>query len=118
MNDLHKQVVASLEAALGRVVSNLTDFTEGKIVRFEDTLVTNLQDLVEALPRLNIGGDRAVDQTIVRSRSLLTGLHAALQSNTLRDKKTEAGPEVRKKIATEAKDILSKLKAGAVSAKV
>jgi hypothetical protein len=118
LNDLHKQVVGALEGALSRVVNNLTEFSEGKIKRFEDTLVTNLAELVEALPRLNIAGDRAVDQTITRSRQLLTGLHAALQANTLRDKKTEAGPEVRKKIATEAKDILSKLKAGAVSAKV
>lgn len=118
LNDLHKQVVGALEGALSRVVNNLTDFTDGKIVRFEDTLVTNLADLVEALPRLNIAGDRAVDQTITRSRQLLTGLHAALQANTLRDKKTEVGPKVRKEIATEAKDILSKLKAGAVSAKV
>lgn len=118
LNDLHKQVVGALEAALSRVVNNLTDFSEGKIARFEDTLVTNLAELVEALPRLNIANDRAVDQTITRSRSLLTGLHAALQSQTLRDKKTEAGPKVRKEIAKEAGDILAKLKAGAVSAKV
>jgi hypothetical protein len=118
LNDLHKQVVSALEGALGRVVNNLTEFSEGKIKRFEDTLVTNLQDLVEALPQLNIAGDRAVDQTITRSRTLLTGLHAALQANTLRDKKSEAGDKVRKEIAKEAGDILSKLKAGAVSAKV
>lgn len=118
LNDLHKQVVSALDAALSRVVSNLTDFSEGKIVRFEDSLVTNLAELVEALPRLNIAGDRAVDQTIARSRGLLTGLQKALSEQTLRDKKTEKGNEVRKEIAKEAGDILSKLKAGAVSAKV
>ena len=116
--DLHKQVVSSLEAALSRVVNNLTDFSEGKIARFEDTLVTNLAELVEALPRLNINADRAVDQTITRSRGLLTGLQKALTEQTLRDKKTDEGSKVRKEIATEAKDILSKLKSGAVSAKV
>lgn len=116
--DLHKQVVGALDASLSRVVNNLTDFSEGKIARFEDSLVTNLAELVEALPRLNIAGDRAVDQTIARSRGLLTGLQKALTEQTLRDKKSEAGPKVRKEIATEAKDILSKLKAGAVSAKV
>jgi hypothetical protein len=114
ITDLHKQVVAALEAALSRVVNNLTEFSDGKIKRFEDTLVTNLADLVEALPRLNINGDRAVDQTIARSRTLLDGLNKALVNQTLRDKK-EAGGEVRKELATEAKDILSKLKAGAVS---
>jgi hypothetical protein len=116
--DLHKQVVGALDAALSRVVNNLTDFSEGRIARFEDSLVTNLAELVEALPRLNVAGDRAVDQTIARSRGLLTGLQKALSEQTLRDKKSEAGPKVRKEIATEAKDILSKLKAGAVSAKV
>jgi hypothetical protein len=117
INNLHKQVVASLEAALGRVVSNLTEFSDGKIKRFEDSLITNLAELVECLPRLNVSNDRAVEHTIIRSRGLLDGLHKALAENTLRDKE-EAGPEVRKKIATEASDILSKLKSGAVSAKV
>lgn len=118
ISDLHKQVVGSLEAALGRVVSNLTEFSDGKITRFEDSLVTNLESLVEALPSLNVTGDRAVDQTIARSRTLVAGLQKALQEQTLRDKKSEAGPAVRKEIAKEAGDILSKLKAGAVKAKV
>jgi hypothetical protein len=118
VTELHQQVVGSLEAALNRVVTNLTDFTAGKITRFEDSLVTNLESLVEALPTLNVTQDRAVDQTIVRSRTLVAGLQKALQEQTLRDKKSEAGPAVRKQIAKEAGDILSKLKAGAVKAAV
>jgi len=62
--------------------------------------------------------DRAVDQTIARSRNLVAGLQKALQEQTLRDKKSEAGPAVRKQIAKEAGDILSKLKSGAVKAAV
>jgi hypothetical protein len=118
VTELHQQVVGSLEAALNRVVTNLTDFTAGKITRFEDSLVTNLESLVEALPTLNVTQDRAVDQTIVRSRTLVAGLQKALQEQTLRDKKSDAGPAVRKQIAKEAGDILSKLKAGAVKAAV
>ena len=114
LTDLHRQVVSALDAALSRVVNNLTDFSDGKIARFEDTLVTNLAELVEALPQLNINGDRAVDQTIQRSRTLLDGLQKAAAEKTLRDK-NDAGKEVRKQIAKEAGDILSKLKAGAVS---
>lgn len=114
LTDLHRQVVSALDAALSRVVNNLTDFSEGKIARFEDTLVTNLAELVEALPQLNISGDRAVDQTIQRSRTLLDGLQKATSEKTLRDK-NDTGKEVRKAIAKEAGDILSKLKAGAVS---
>ena len=114
VGELHKQVVGALESALSRVVTNLTEFTDGKITRFEDSLVTNLEELVEALPTLNVTQDRAVDQTIIRSRTLVSGLHKALAEQTLRDKKSEAGPAVRKEIAKEAGDILSKLKAGAV----
>ena len=114
VTELHQQVVGALESALSRVVTNLTQFTEGKITRFEDSLVTNLEELVEALPSLNVTQDRAVDQTIIRSRTLISGLHKAIAEQTLRDKKSEAGPAVRKEIAKEAGDILSKLKAGAV----
>lgn len=114
VTELHQQVVGSLEKALARVVSNLTEFSEGKIARFEDTLVTNLEELVEALPNLNVSGDRAVDAAILRSRNLVAGLHKAQSEQTLRDKKSEAGPAVRKEIAKEAGDILSKLKSGAV----
>ena len=118
VTELHQQVVGALDAALNRVVTNLTDFTEGKITRFEDSLVTNLESLIEALPSLNVTQDRAVDQTIARSRNLVAGLQKALQEQTLRDKKSEAGPAVRKQIAKEAGDILSKLKSGAVKAAV
>ena len=118
VTELHQQVVGALDAALNRVVTNLTDFTEGKITRFEDSLVTNLESLIEALPSLNVTQDRAVDATITRSRTLVAGLQKALQEQTLRDKKSEAGPKVRKEIAKEAGDILSKLKAGAVKAAV
>lgn len=118
VTELHQQVVGSLEAALNRVVTNLTDYTAGKITRFEDSLVTNLESLIEALPTLNVTQDRAVDATITRSRTLVAGLQKALQEQTLRDKKSEAGPAVRKQIAKEAGDILSKLKSGAVKAEV
>jgi hypothetical protein len=118
VTELHQQVVEALEKSLARVVSNLSEFTEGKIARFEDTLVTNLEELVEALPSLNVSGDRAVDAAIIRSRNLVAGLHKAQMENTLRDKKSEAGPAVRKEIAKEAGDILSKLKSGAVKASI
>jgi hypothetical protein len=117
ITELHQTVVTSLESALARVVSNLSDFSEGKIARFEDTLVTNLEELVEALPQLNVTGDRTISSAIVRSRDLLSSLHKAAESKTLRAKEDE-GKEARKVIATEAKDILSKLKSGAVKAKI
>lgn len=118
VTELHKTVVSSLESALARVASSLTDFSEGKIARFEDTLVTNLEELVEALPTLNVTDDRTVSAAITRSRDLVQGLHEALQNKSLRDKKSDAGKETRKEIAKQAGDILTKLKSGAVKAKI
>ena len=118
VDELHKTVVSSLETALARVVSNLTDFSSGKIARFEDTMITGLEELVEALPALNVNQDRTVSATIARSRDLISGLHKAAEGKLLRDKKSDTGTEVRKEIAKQAGDILSKLKAGAVKAAV
>jgi len=118
VKDLHKTVVERLEAALSRVVSSLTEFNSGKIARFEDTMVTNLEELVEALPALNVNNDRTITAAVTRARDLVAGLVKAAQSNVLRDKKTDKGTEVRSEIAKQAGDILSKLKAGAVKAQV
>ena len=117
VGELHKTVVSSLEGALQRVVTSLTDFSSGKIKRFEETLVTNLAELVEALPALNVNNDRVVDAAILRSRDLVHGLTSALGDKVLRDKR-QAGDEVRKDIVKQAGDILSKLQAGAVRAAV
>jgi len=118
INELHKTVFEKLEAALSRVVENLTDFSSGKIKRFEDTMVTNLEELVEALPTLNVSNDRTIAAAVVRARDLVSGLHKAAESNALRDKKSDVGEETRKEIAKQAGDILSKLKSGAVKASV
>ena len=118
VQDLHKQVVEKLEAALSRVVTSLTEFNSGKIARFEDTMVTNLEELVEALPSLNVNNDRSISAAVTRARDLVSGLVRAAADKTLRDKKSDAGTEVRTEIAKQAGDILSKLKAGAVKAQV
>ena len=115
---MHKQVVEKLEAALSRVVTSLTEFNSGKIARFEDTMVTNLEELVEALPSLNVNNDRSISAAVTRARDLVSGLVRAAADKTLRDKKSDAGTEVRTEIAKQAGDILSKLKAGAVKAQV
>lgn len=118
ITELHKTLFEKLESALARVVDSLTDFSAGKVNRFEDTMITNLESLIEALPTLNVNGDRTLNAAISRSRDLVAGLHKATHDKVLRDKKSDAGSEARSTIAKQAGDILSKLKAGAVTAKV
>jgi len=117
LGEINAAVVKEIEKALGRVVESLSKFTSGEICRFENTLVTDLEAMVENLPALNVTGDRGIEAAVTRSRELLSGLTKALEEKTLRDK-NEKGAEVRTEIVKAAGSILDKLKAGAVKATI
>ena len=117
LGEINKAVVGEIEKSLGRVVDGLSKFTSGESCRFENTLITDLEAMVENLPALNVTGDRGVEAAVTRSRELLSGLHKALEEKTLRDK-NEKGVEVRTEIVKTAGSILDKLKAGAVKATI
>jgi hypothetical protein len=114
---VHRACVDGIAAALRRVTDSLPAFSAGQIVRFEDTLITGLEELTEALPALNFGKDPAIDRSLVQIRTLVSKLARANQDRTLRAK-DDRGSEVRKTLATEAGGILAALKSGAVSNRV
>lgn len=117
VQEIHTEVVGGITKALSALAEKLTKFNDGEIVRFEDGIFAELDAIVENLPALNVTGDRAVNTALAQSRELLAKVRAAAEAKTLRDK-NEPGKEVRKDIAKGATDILSKLEAGAVKAKV
>lgn len=74
----------------------------GKVVgAFRDTLVENLIELVDLLPRLNLTNDKALEDMVMRVRQSLT----VTDANTLRE-----SPVVRKKTAKAAQEILDLMK--------
>lgn len=80
---------------------------EGKVEgAFRDTLVANIRDLAELLPRLNVTGDAQLDATAQRLRAEL----CAASAQDLRDSEP-----LRAKVATEAERILAELQANMAS---
>lgn len=73
---------------------------------FRDTLVANVRDLADLLPRLNVTGDAQLDATAVRLRAEL----CAVEAQDLRDSEP-----LRAKVATEAERILAELQANMAS---
>jgi hypothetical protein len=61
---------------LREVVSHMVDRLNEPESRFHSTLVTNVFDLVELLPRLNVNGDRELDRFAEQARQRLCGFTA------------------------------------------
>jgi hypothetical protein len=124
VQEVQKSCVDGIESALKRVVDTLPAFSEGKVKRFEDTLITGLAELAEALPALNLTKDPAIDRTLGHINTLVARLTTANTTRVPRGKssllrgKNKTGEETRKEIAKQAGGILAALKAGAVSSKV
>jgi hypothetical protein len=117
IQEVQKACIAGIESALQRVTESLPAFSDGKIKRFEDTLITGLSELCESLPALNFTHDPTIDRTLGNVNALVSRLTEANQAKVLRAKDTK-GTEVRKDIAKQAGGILAALKSGAVSNKI
>jgi hypothetical protein len=115
--EVQKACVQGIEDALRRVAEDLPKFSDGKIKRFEDTLITGLSELCESLPALNFTHDPTIDRTLGNVNALVAQLNLANQAKVLRAKDTK-GTEVRGNLAKQAGGILAALKSGAVSNKI
>ena len=97
---------ARLAAVVSKMVERLNAYAvtaEGKVQNsFRDSLVTNIEDLLEVVPALNITGDPAIDAFAAKIKAQLTA-HSA---EVLRDDE-----KVRKTVAAQAEDILAKMQA-------
>jgi hypothetical protein len=67
---------------------------------FRDTLITNLQDLVDLIPKMNIAGDPAIDELAAEAKLKL----CQWDPQELRE-----DPEARKDVDQAAKDILGNM---------
>lgn len=112
--ELHKECLAGMERVVRRVAETLPAFSDGKISRFEDTLITGLVELCEALPALNVTKDTNIDRILGRIQALGATLAHAEQAKILRSK-DDTGKKARKELATTASGILDALKKGHVT---
>jgi hypothetical protein len=68
---------------------------------FRDTLITNLEDLCDLIPKMNIAGDPKINEMAARAKAGLTKWEPALLREV---------PTLRREVADEAKDILDNMK--------
>src|SRR5216684_998322 len=98
-----KDIWTRLSSVVAKMSERLNAYTEtenGVVGTFRDTLVTNIVELLDVVPLLNITSDPAIDQFCKRIRRELT----AHSPEELRDSEI-----VRKDTARRADDILSQM---------
>jgi len=93
MNDLWNR--------LYRVVNHMAERLADPENKFKNSLVDNIVDLCDLLPRLNITSDPKLEKALLEVRQKLT----AYDSQTLRDSN-----DIRSQTALEAQKILDKMK--------
>lgn len=92
-----EHIVVSLIETVGKIHERLS----GADNTFRDTLITNLEDLVNLVPKLNIAGDPDINKLAKKAKVALT----KHDPQTLRD-----DTKTREAVAKEAKDILKQAK--------
>lgn len=91
-----QQAFERLFTVVQKFGTTLENYSDGTVKKFNDTLVGNISELVEAMPALNIVGDPKLDQLVARARELTT--YAAI------DLRKE--PEVRKAAIKDAQELV------------
>lgn len=99
-DSVEKRIQAAMDTAyerlftvVSKMATTLEQFGNGEVKRFNDTLVGNIAELVEAMPALNVTGDPKLDSLASKARELANYAAADLRKD----------PEVRKAAITEAK---------------
>ena len=105
---LEQQVINSTEAAMNdlwkrlfKVVEHMSERLSDPDNKFKNTLVDNIDDLCDLLPKLNITDDSELNEAVNEIRAKLT----INDSQTLRDNNV-----IRNKTAIEAQKILNKMR--------
>jgi hypothetical protein len=97
-----KESVNDLWGRLHKAIGHVVERLKGSDKIFRDSLVANIKELTDVLPRLNITGDAALARTIEEARAAL----ADLDPQELRENEAE-----RKVAADKADDILKRMAA-------
>jgi hypothetical protein len=108
INDMvEKRVEERLQQGMGKVwervakvLANMLERLSNPDSRIYDTLITNIEELCDTLPHLNVANDPHLEEIRQEMLNKLT----KISSDTLRD-----NPTVRKSTAKEAHDILTKM---------
>lgn len=101
MGDVWNRIRETVGKMSDRLGSYAVDPATGKVSNpFRDSLVSNVTDLCDLLPKLNLTGDPAIDAMIAEMRVKLTSAHP----DALR-----ASDKLRDKVKADADAILSKL---------
>lgn len=106
-NSVEARVKAAMDVAyeklyevVAKMASTLTAYSDGSIKKFNDTLVGNIAELVEAMPALNITGDAKLASLAAQAQELAQYAAMDLRKN----------PEVRKAAITEANALAAQFK--------
>jgi len=99
LNDAHKR----LTGAIKDIAEKLPAWLSGQQKSFKDTLITNLEDIIELMPALNINNDPNLTFLASMAKRKL----ACYDPKLLREDKAEA-----QKVAQEAKNILARMNLG------
>lgn len=98
INDRITQSTQHIWKKMQTAVQHMVEKLSEKEAIFRDSLVENIQELIEILPRLNFTQDTAIENTIDDMKALLVDPEILRKNNSIRNQK-----------ANEAKAILNKI---------
>ncbi|MCY4442063.1 MAG: hypothetical protein OXE53_17890, partial [Deltaproteobacteria bacterium] len=84
-----------------RVSERLTEDENGKPLVFRDTMISNIRDLVDVVPRLNIFGDQRLASLCEQVKDRIAGV----EPDSLRPSRT-FDPVVRDRVKHDADDLM------------
>ena len=99
VGDLYRRFGEAIE----RVSERLREDDEGKPLVFRDTMISNIRDLVDVVPRLNIFGDETLAQLCAQVKEKI----ASVEPNALRPSKT-FDPAARAQVKRDADALAEK----------
>lgn len=94
-----KELWGRLHAVVTAMQTRLDVGTDGKPLKFHDTLVSNIEDLLDKIPQLNLTGDNEITTMTHEMRALV-----AHQPSTLRD-----DVQVRNEVAAKARELAKRM---------
>ena len=93
VGDLYRRLAEAVE----RVSERLNEDGDGKLLVFRDTMISNIRDLVDVVPRLNIFGDQRLARLCEQVKDRIAGV----EPDSLRPSRT-FDPVVRDRVKRDA----------------
>jgi hypothetical protein len=102
--EVNRQIVERITETVGHMADRLRKYTGTREGAFRDTLVPNVESLIDLIPSLNVTGD-------ARLTALAAQMRADLCQYTTDDLRGDHAEKLREDVATKAEAILAKVKA-------